>query len=174
MKRNLTQFVLGLIVGGGLLYLLSTGSCWQLGVLPNDRREELGSVEFRHFGSQNKWTLQEHRGKVVLINYWATWCPPCRYETPSLVRIFYAYQGKPFEIVGVTVDDDLSQVADFVERYSIPYPILLPGVDPNVKGGLALPTTFLYDKQGRLAKRYTGVVFESTLRSDIEALLMEE
>ena len=78
------------------------------------------------------------------------------------------------ETVGVTVDEDLSLVPPFVEKYKIKYLILTAGVDPNISGGeMALPTTFLYDKNGRLAKKYTGIVLESTLRSDADALLAE-
>jgi hypothetical protein len=77
-------------------------------------------------------------------------------------------------MVGVTMDEDLTRVPPFVESYQIKYPIMLPGNDPNLSSdGMALPTTFLYDKHGRLAKKYTGMVLESTLRSDAEALLAE-
>ena len=74
----------------------------------------------------------------------------------------------------MTVDEDLSLVPPFVESYEIKYPILKAGFDPNASGdGMALPTTFLYDKNGNLAKKYTGIVLESTLKSDAEALLAE-
>ena len=77
-------------------------------------------------------------------------------------------------MVGVTVDEDLSLVPPFVEKYKIKYPILKVGFDPNAGAdGMALPTTFLYDKKGNLAKKYTGIVLESTLRSDADALLAE-
>ena len=77
-------------------------------------------------------------------------------------------------MVGVTVDEDLSLVPPFVESYKIKYPILKAGFDPNTgRDGMALPTTFLYDKSGNLAKKYTGIVLESTLKSDVNALLAE-
>ncbi len=76
--------------------------------------------------------------------------------------------------MGVTMDEDLEAVPPFVEKYSIKYPILLPGNDPNLSTDeMSLPTTFLYDKNGRLAKKYTGIVLESTLESDVELLLAE-
>ena len=77
-------------------------------------------------------------------------------------------------MVGVTVDEDIEVVPPFIEKYQITYSILLPGNDPNIGAeGMALPTTFLYDKNGKLAKKYTGIVLESTLKSDIEKLLAE-
>ena len=73
------------------------------------------------------------------------------------------------------MNEDLNDVPPFVESYQIKYPILTPGYDPNLSpGGIALPTTFLYDKNGQLAKKYTGLVFESTFKSDVEALLSEQ
>ncbi len=77
-------------------------------------------------------------------------------------------------MVGVTVDDDLSKVPKFIESYGIEYPILKSGHDPNIgNDGMVLPTTFLYDKSGKLAKKYTGIVLESTLKSDIKSLFEE-
>ncbi len=120
------------------------------------------------------WNFEDQRGKVVLVNYWATWCGPCRFETPGLVSIHKEFQSEMFSMAGVTVDDDLSKVPAFVESYGIEYPILKSGRDPNVGNeGMVLPTSFLYDKTGKLAKKYTGIVLESTLRSDIKSLLLE-
>lgn len=120
-----------------------------------------------------EWDFADYRGQVVVVNYWATWCGPCRVEMPGLVSFAKEYGQKDVEVVGVTADEDLSQVLPFVEKYGITYSILTPGSDPNAVGEMALPTTFLYDKQGRLAKKYTGIVLESTLRSDTDRLLAE-
>ncbi|MCS6873842.1 MAG: TlpA family protein disulfide reductase [Pyrinomonadaceae bacterium] len=173
MQKILFRWIAGLAVGLFILYLLFTNFSEQPGIPPKSERKDVSEVRLRYFDGKGEWSLADHRGKVVLINYWATWCPPCRYEMPTLVRISQTYKDKPFEIVGVTVDEDLSQIPSFVERYSIPYPILIKDLDPNVGAFLSLPTTFLYDKQGRLAKRYVGVVRESTLHADISTLLNE-
>ncbi|HXG84363.1 MAG TPA: TlpA disulfide reductase family protein, partial [Pyrinomonadaceae bacterium] len=101
-------------------------------------------------------------------------CPPCRVETPGLVNVANEYKSRGVEMVGVTMDENTADIPPFVEKYKIPYQILLPGDDPNVgTNGMALPTTFLYDKNGKLAKKYTGMILESTLKSDIESLLGE-
>lgn len=85
-----------------------------------------------------------------------------------------SHKARGVEMVGVSMDEDISLIEPFVEKYQIKYPILLPGNDPNLSSGeMALPTTFLYDKDGRLAKKYTGMILESTLKSDIESLLVE-
>ncbi len=71
------------------------------------------------------------------------------------------------------MDENPALVPPFVAKYEIPYPILLPDSDPNTGMATALPTTLLFDKNGRLAKKYTGMVLESTLKSDVEILLAE-
>lgn len=140
---------------------------------PASERKTGASFSLREING-GEWNFAARRGKVVLVNYWATWCPPCRVETPGLVNVANEYESRGVEVVGVTMDENLSDVPPLVEKYKIPYQILLPGDDPNAgSGGMALPTTFLYDKNGKLAKKYTGIVLESTLKSDIEALLAE-
>jgi peroxiredoxin len=84
------------------------------------------------------------------------------------------YRERGVEIVGVSFDEDLTQVPSSIEKYQIKYPILIEGNDPNVEtDGMALPTTFLYDKNGNLAKKHTRIVLESTLKSGIKKLLKE-
>lgn len=120
------------------------------------------------------WLLSEQRGKVVLVNYWATWCPPCRKETPDLVRLANAYKTKGLEVVGISLDEDVSVIRPFVDEFKIPYPILVPdNIASLPQQILGLPTSVLYDQEGRLAKIYTGAVTESVLKADVESLLNE-
>lgn len=120
------------------------------------------------------WTLSRHRGRVVLLNYWATWCPPCQAEAPALVRIARDYRGKGLDVAGVSVDQDaMNSVPPFVAEYRVPYPVLLSG--PPAPGGpvRALPTTFLIDRQGRVADVTVGALDEPSLRRALERLLRE-
>ncbi len=120
------------------------------------------------------WNLASHRGQVVLVNFWATWCPPCRMETPSLVALRNQYKSRPFEIVGISMDDDQTQIGPFVKRYGVNYPILLPSGPLTLGGDVsALPTTFLVDRHGRIARQYVGMISERAVRADIEQLLGE-
>ena len=157
------------------MYFFAPASWWQFGVFSVEDRIETRDFSLQHFENNGEiWNLQDKRGKVVVINYWATWCPPCRFEMPGLVNLANETKAKGVEFIGVTVDDDLSRVPPFIEKYQISFPIMLPGNDPNIGNeGMKLPTTFLYDKNGKLAKKYTGIVLESTLRSDIGDLLEE-
>lgn len=122
-----------------------------------------------------QWRFSEHRGQVVLLNFWATWCSPCREETPDLVRVHDQYRDKPFTIVGVTMDDEPAKVVPaFTKSYRMNYPVVIP--DDNF--GLArdidsIPTSLLIDRNGKIAKSFLGVISADELRDNIETLLAE-
>ncbi len=120
------------------------------------------------------WRLSGHRGKVVLVNFWASWCGPCRHETPGIVRLANEYQSRGFEVAGVAMDDSDRPVRQFVTSYHVSYPVLLPPADsPYVSSISSLPTSFLVDKQGRMAKVYLEETSERELRADVDRLLAE-
>ncbi|MBI2881818.1 MAG: TlpA family protein disulfide reductase [Candidatus Tectomicrobia bacterium] len=99
------------------------------------------------------------RGKVVLLNFWATWCPPCRSEMPSMEAIYQELKGPDFEILAVSIDSgDKKGVASFAKELKLTFPILL---DPDMKamerfGVRGLPTTFLIDRRGKIASVDVG------------------
>jgi thiol-disulfide isomerase/thioredoxin len=100
--------------------------------------------------------LAAYRGKVVLVNFWATWCPPCRQELPSLSRLKKKLSGEAFEILSVNIGEDVDTVFDFAGNPN--YPMLFDHDSTAmaswpVKG---VPTTLLVDRQGRLAYRAVG------------------
>ncbi|MEW6750238.1 MAG: TlpA disulfide reductase family protein [Candidatus Latescibacterota bacterium] len=113
--------------------------------------------------------LREFRGKVVLVNFWATWCPPCRYEIPYLVELRKAYPQDKVAIIGVSLDQgDHEQVAPlltrFVDHFKINYPIVHDGQFELIRQfhrgdlrALGVPMTFLFDRQGKLRQVHEGV-----------------
>ncbi len=120
------------------------------------------------------WRLADHRGRVVLVNFWASWCPPCREETPGFVRLAAEYRDRGLDVAGVTMDDSDAPVRQFVRSYRVPYPVLLPPANSPLLAAIdSLPTTFLVDRQGRIAKNYVGAVSESVVKADVERLLAE-
>jgi len=145
-----------------------------VGVAPPATRLAATRLALPDLGGRT-WTLDERRGKVVLVNYWATWCRPCRRETPGLVRLANQYRARGLEVVGISLDQNgQDAVRWFVRRYRVPYPVLLPPSGSAVPRQIeAVPTTLLIDRQGRVAKTYVGAVSESTFRSDVESLLAE-
>ncbi len=119
-----------------------------------------------------KWRLSEQRGKVVLINFWATWCPPCREETPVLISLAKDFRARGLSVAGIALDQEGAIVVkEFVAEYKIPYPVLLPVPGSALSRIQPVPTTLLIDRQGRLAKKYVGAIEEIILREDIEKLL---
>ncbi|HET8548255.1 MAG TPA: TlpA disulfide reductase family protein [Bryobacteraceae bacterium] len=121
------------------------------------------------------WRLGEHAGRVVVLNFWATWCGPCREETPEFVRIYQRYRSRGLEIAGIALDEDPHAVVpSFVRRFGVPYPVLLPGPDFVLSGYVEhLPTTLTLDRRGRIAWSWIGRVSEDQLVDAIERLLEE-
>jgi thiol-disulfide isomerase/thioredoxin len=122
------------------------------------------------------WRAGDHRGQVVLVNYWATWCGPCWEETPGLIRLSRDMGPKGLAVVGVAMDEGgREKVQKFVDDFHVPYPVVMPVRLSQVEFGLeGVPTTILVDKQGRVAKSYVGAVRERDFRTDVEALLAEQ
>jgi len=177
VKPTLETFAkpLGALVVIGVLFLaFAPDSVWQGGgVTPASERKTTADFSLQDIDGKN-WSFAEQRGRVLLVNYWATWCPPCREETPALVRIAGEYKTKGVEVTGITLDEDMEAVRRFVADYRMPYPVLVPTKGASLAMmSEAIPTTLLYDRQGRLAKRYVGAVSESIFRRDIESLLAE-
>lgn len=178
-KRKLDEILksLGALVVIGVLFLaFAPESIWHGGgVAPASERKAFGDFASQDLNGAT-WNLSHQQGRVVVVNYWATWCPPCRAETPALVRVANEYKARGLEIVGISLDEDGKEaVRDFVREYGVPYPILMSRERINMTLiPRTIPVTILIDRQGRIAKRYEGAVSESTLKQDVEKLLAEE
>jgi cytochrome c biogenesis protein CcmG/thiol:disulfide interchange protein DsbE len=128
-------------------------------------------------------SLASLKGKVVVVNFWATWCDPCRVEIPWLIRLQQQYADKGFTLVGVAMDEDGKSAVDpFVQsthfdvrgqQMTMNYPIVLGNDDIADKFGgmLGLPTSIVISRDGKIAKRYIGLVNEDSLEKQIKDLL---
>jgi peroxiredoxin len=101
--------------------------------------------------SGKTWTFSDLRGKVVLVNFWATWCPPCRKEMPDLETLYQRFESKGFVVLGIS-DEEAAKVAPFIAARKVTFPVLLdPGRKVNdlflVEG---IPRSFVYDREGKL------------------------
>lgn len=102
-------------------------------------------------------TLSDLRGKVVIVDFWATWCPPCRQEIPGFVALQKKY-GDELVIVGVTLDDSWDPVHPFMKQYAINYPVVMgnPSVVRAFGNIDAIPTTFVLDREGVIRLKHRG------------------
>lgn len=112
------------------------------------------------------------QAKAVLINFWATWCDPCREEVPGLVRLFEKYRAKGLVVVGISFDTSQDKLANFVREFRVPYPIWI-GNKTLVRKWVVrgVPSSYLVDGGGKIRKRYLGVRTESAFEKDFRSLL---
>ncbi len=115
-----------------------------------------------------------HQGKILLINFWATWCGPCREEIPSLIRLQDKFKPKGFSVIGISMDDGSRRlVRRFVEKTGINYPVAM-GNSKTARafgGVFGIPQSFLVNREGLIVKSYMGLVEPEVLERDIAALI---
>jgi thiol-disulfide isomerase/thioredoxin len=118
--------------------------------------------------------LSDFKGKVVLLNFWATWCGPCKIEIPWLIEFEQQYKEQGLVVLGVSMDEEGWEVVKpYVEKSKINYRVLIgDDMTAQLYGGVdSLPTSFVLDRQGRIASTHTGLVSKSTFENDIKTLL---
>ena len=118
--------------------------------------------------------LADFKGKVVLLDFWATWCGPCKIEIPWFIEFQRQYKDRGFSVIGVSMDEDGWQaVRPFVERVKMNYPVVL-GNDQTAAafGGVeVLPTTFIIDREGRIVASHEGLTSKAEFENAIKELL---
>ena len=117
----------------------------------------------------------DFKGKVVVLDFWATWCPPCRAEIPGFIELQNQYGKDGVAIIGASVDgrDEIAAVKKFAEKLGVNYPVVLADDDTvRAFGGVdAIPTTFIIDREGRIVSRHLGFTEKTELEKEIKTLL---
>jgi len=123
--------------------------------------------------SELKTVLESNKGKVVILDLWATWCPPCRKEIPGFINLYNKYKAKNVEILGIAFDENGSEVVPpFIKKMGINYPVYIEGGDIAQAYDLqAYPTTIIYGKDGNVASKHIGYVSEKEFDDEIGELL---
>jgi peroxiredoxin len=119
--------------------------------------------------------LSDYKGKVVLLDFWATWCPPCRKEIPGFIELYNSYRARGLVVIGVSMDDSPSDVKPFAKQLKINYPIVMgTGREEEFKqayGELPLPTAFVIARDGTICARHDGLTAKDEFEREITSLL---
>jgi thiol-disulfide isomerase/thioredoxin len=117
--------------------------------------------------------MADYKGKVVLLNFWATWCGPCKVEIPAFVQLYDQYKDKGLVIVGVSVDDSPEQLQAFMKEYKMNYPVLqmTPDVETAFGPFYGYPTSFFIARDGTICVKHLGPATKEQFEREIKALL---
>jgi len=117
--------------------------------------------------------MADFKGKVVLLNFWATWCGPCKVEIPSFVGLYAKYKEKGFVVVGVSVDDSPEQLQAFMKEYRMNYPVLQmrPEVEDSFGPFYGYPTSFFIARDGSICNKHLGPATKEQFEQELKALL---
>lgn len=112
----------------------------------------------------HKLVMDNYEGKIVVVNFFASWCPPCKDEAPAFLRIYNRYKDKNFVIIGYSIDDRKSDAMNFVNNFGWEFPVYLASEELQRKFRVSkVPETFIYDKEGNLIEMVPGMVSERYL-----------
>ena len=173
-KLLITLAVVGLVLALGVIgFLLMQGNAKnEFSASSSEAREPAPNFTLALLGGKS-FQFSDHKGKPVLINFFASWCLPCREEMPVLEQIAREYQTKGVVFLGIAVDDTEEKMNDFIKRYNVTFPV---GLDKTAEiqksfGLYGIPTTYFIDKQGVINYFHSGVVTEELLRHELDKLL---
>lgn len=135
---------------------------------------EGGSTEAFTLMDNRRMRLSDYRGNVVVLDFYATWCPPCREETPHLVRLHHSYHAQGLRIIALNVGgaEDRPKVPGFINEYQIPYAVGFPDREMTslyLSDDERIPQAFVFDRQGNLVKRF--ISYDNTMPAELERVI---
>jgi thiol-disulfide isomerase/thioredoxin len=173
VKKSLILMIFCLITSG-------CGSKPGVELIPAASREKAPEIVAYYLNvPSNGLSIAELKGKVVVADFWATWCGPCRMEIPSLVKLSQQYQSKGVQILGLSIEDNDHRPIDYFHKFcsdnGVNYPIALVSMQTikDYGAGNYIPTTFFIDKSGRIALSLVGFHPEEELTGALDALVKE-
>lgn len=118
-------------------------------------------------------TLENLKGNLVVLDFWSSWCPPCRKEAPNLAKVYSEYRDKGVEFIGISIWDRLGDAEDYVTEFQLTYP---SGIDPNGSilidyGVVGIPEKFFIDAEGQIVAKYVGPSSVEDLRTTLDDIL---
>jgi peroxiredoxin len=173
--KSFKTLALAIVTTGAILYSCSGSQPAHTKQVAQESSDAKAAPDFKLKDSSGATVqLSDYRGKVVLLNFWATWCGPCKMEIPWFVQFEQQYKNKGFAVVGVSMDDDgWNAVKPYIAEKKVNYRVVL-GTDSvaSLYGGIdALPTTFVIDREGRIQATHVGLINRDEYQKEIEGLL---
>jgi DsbE subfamily thiol:disulfide oxidoreductase len=159
LSRGRLLLLAAFVLGGAPLHAGAASVDFKAVPKLNEVKDHPAAPDFTLFDAGGKKvSLKDHRGKVVFLNFWATWCESCRDEMPSMERLYQEFRGKGLEIVAVNIKEKRQDALAFAKELKLTYPVLL---DPEGEVGLlygafGLPATYLIDRKGVVLARMWG------------------
>ena len=180
-KQSLTMLVSGLTTIAAAFFLIVGIAQLTGGRDPIGPGTTIAEFQLQDLnGEAVRWS--DVSGDVVVLNFWATWCPPCRREMPLLNTVFEDYQSRGFQVIGVAVGEPEGTVRAYIDSIGVRYPIWTDGDGDSedrtqeifdLYGGIGLPTTLFVDRAGVIRKRYVGELSRGFIDSQIQPLLSQ-
>jgi peroxiredoxin len=170
---------IGVAIGVALLAMIS--STWRLDSQgadasacdPNAKAANLNFTVKDMYGKDVAFS--SYKGKVILLDFWATWCGPCKVEIPGFVDLYTRYQSRGFVVLGFSVDDPVSRLKPYVAQLKMNYPVLVGNGRDDVQAAFGpmwgLPTSVLIGRDGKICKKHTGFATKEQFEREIKALL---
>ena len=178
--RKSVQIIPLLIIGVGLLvigavalsFILKDGGTEEFSVVPSVVNFPAPEITLNDLNGQAV-SLSNYHQQIVLVNNWATWCPPCKSEMPTLLKYYQEHNSQGFMLIGIEAGDSEREVAAFVDQYRLTFPILL---DPNSKSLISfqndsLPSSYVIDRSGTVVLAWTGPISKFMLEKYVTPLL---
>jgi thiol-disulfide isomerase/thioredoxin len=137
---------------------------------PASAPERMPEFDLKDTSGRSVFSAQ-FRGRAVLVDFWATWCAPCKREMPGYESLYQRYKDLGFAVVGIAADSDPRVVSRFGKKLGVTYPLLVNGMDVQRYGVEGLPTTILVDRTGLVRKKVVGFEYTSVIESDLRDIL---
>lgn len=175
MRKFLPAALIGVVAAIALAAGIYVRMESRSGLPTPDSVSALTKAQFKDLSGQSS-SLEHWRGRVLVVNFWASWCPPCREEIPGLARISGQFAANGLQVVGIAVDS-VEKARESATELGINYPVLIAGLEVidltrhlgNRAGGL--PFTVILDRQGKLVRTHLGLISEAELAQIVAPLL---
>ncbi len=167
-KQVISKFRVAIFIA---IIAIATAAC---GNKKTDSLSMIGALSYETpYGKTVK--LSHEKGRVLVLNYFATWCPPCNAETPDLVNLYKRYHKQGLDIIGISTDQNINNVPPFIKKYNIPYKVVLQNRQSEAVFGVMryIPTSIIINRKGKVYKRFSGMMPQVAWESTIQKLLKE-